>query len=324
MFNLQNNIIDICNNNYKYLLNLQNVTSIGLGFKYINSINTLEPCIHVLVEKKLPNKYISNNNLIPKQYMGLKTDVIKIGKPKFTSNDAIPQKFRPLEGGCALGIAIRFGTGGLMFGRGTLGCIVTKTDEENGSKSFFILSNNHVLARLNSLPIGTSIIQPNIENGGTTRDVVAYLSDFIQLKFVTNDTNPDMRPINYVDCAIAEISNLSLTSSIINQVGKLSGYSEAILNEPVKKVGYVSGLTSGNVLTTNATLEVKVDANRSNIFLNQILASLPVETGDSGSIALNGSNEAIGLIFSGTDEGFSYMNDIGIVLNYLNVELYTD
>ena len=319
MFNLNNNIIDVCNNHYRPLLNLQNVCSIGLGLKYINNINTFEPCIHVLVEKKLPADYVSSNNIIPKHYMGLKTDVIQIGKPRFTSNDAVPERFRPLKGGCSLGIAVRLGVNELVFARGTLGCIVTKPYKKF-LKKYFILSNNHVLANLNRLPIGTSIIQPSAENGGTKKDLVAHLSNFIPLHFSYPGI---MEMVNFVDCAIAELSNSKLASKLIHDVGKLAGYSKAILNEPVKKVGYVSGLTTGYITSTNATLQVQVD-NAVNIFQNQILAKLRIATGDSGSIVLNDSNKAVGLAFSGTDEGFLYMNDISLVLKELDVELYTD
>lgn len=107
MNKIESNIEDISQNYYKYLMSLKNVTGVGLGYKKINNIDTKEPCIHVLVEKKVDDKYISLNNLIPKNYLGIKTDVIQSGTFKLLSTNLdeyddikIPYKVRPIHGGC--------------------------------------------------------------------------------------------------------------------------------------------------------------------------------------------------------------------------------
>lgn len=64
-----------------------------------------------------------------------------------------------------------------------------------GSNFGYILSNNHVLANLNSATIGDPIIQPGDLDGGTLQmDIIAQLTRWVPIDFVGN---------NEVDCAIA-------------------------------------------------------------------------------------------------------------------------
>ena len=48
---LRNVISNIIENKYHFLMSLENVKGVGLGFKTINNYVTNELCIHVLVEK---------------------------------------------------------------------------------------------------------------------------------------------------------------------------------------------------------------------------------------------------------------------------------
>ena len=100
MQTLEEKILDISTKYYHYLINLQSVKGVGYGFKHINGVNTFEPCIHVLVERKLQSTNLSFSNIIPKVYMGIKTDVIEVGNMK--SFSPITKKFRPLEGNTAV------------------------------------------------------------------------------------------------------------------------------------------------------------------------------------------------------------------------------
>ena len=131
MDKLKNSIFDISNNHFKYLMNLENVNGVGYGYKYINDKNTLEPCIHVLVENKVNKNYLSKSNIIPNRYMGIKTDVINVGLVSSLSNDissynvtspAIPYKLRPLMGCCCICQGLK---------SGTLGCIVAKMGNDD-------------------------------------------------------------------------------------------------------------------------------------------------------------------------------------------------
>ena len=316
MNELMSNILNISSNYYRYLITLENVIGVGLGYKWINGINTFEPCIHVLVNKKIDNKYLCKNNIIPNKYMGIITDVINVGNFSSLSNDSIPYKLRPLESGCAIGIN--------NFG-GTLGCIVTKIIDEE--KHYYILSNNHVIADLNNASIGSKIIQPNFENrGNEENDGVAYLSNFIPLKFMDlEETDDENQPINYADCAIAEIFDESLVSNMIFAERRITGVSSPVLDLSIKKVGYVTGLTRGKITTIGTTIESPFSDGHVALFKNQILANLKSDHGDSGSVILNDDNEVLGLLFSGSfEQGITGFTDINVVLKQLKVEIYAD
>src|SRR5439155_122950 len=61
----------------------------------------------------------------------------------------------------------------------------------------YILSNNHVLADENSLPIGSAIFQPGLlDHGKVSTDQIARLTRFVPLK---------AGAANVVDAAIAEV-----------------------------------------------------------------------------------------------------------------------
>ena len=228
MDSIKDKVLDISYNYYKYLLNLQNVNAIGLGYKKINGIETRELCVHVLVDHKVEEKFLTKDNIVPKSYMGIKTDVIKVGKVKPRGKFAIEDKLRPLEGGIPISSDFFNGVG---LDIGTLGCIVTKVID--GEREFFILSNNHVLAGSNEAPIGTSIIQPpEFLDGTLENDKIANLYDFVQLKFIEGSNEP----VNFVDCAIGKILDKSIISGIIYGGDIINGVKKAILGENIKKL----------------------------------------------------------------------------------------
>ena len=312
----KNNIIDIANNYYKYLLNLENVNGIGLGNKYINGIDTLEPCINVLVSDKINEKYLSKNNIIPKNYMGIKTDVIKVGKieAENESNPVFLEKQRPLKGGSVIG-----------FGNttGTLGFIVTKKIDDE--IKYYILSNNHVLANFNKAPIGSPIMQPAKKFGGkNATDTVAILDTFIKIEPVPDPLPDDVDfPENYVDCAIAKINLLELVSNEIIEIGKIKGVDKATVGMSVRKTGFVSGLTKGKVRILNSTLEMGFGKNNPTaVFKDQLVIKIQTLPGDSGSAMVNADNNVIGLHVGSAKNGYSISNDINMVLEKLKVEIY--
>lgn len=307
MYNIEDSILDISNNYYEYLMSLYNVNGIGMGYKYINGVNTKQLCIHVLVEEKVNSKYISKSNIIPKKYMGITTDVIEVKKVKALSRESLPYKIRPLEGGYGISTT---------QGDGTLGCIVKAI--VNGRVEFYILGNNHVMARLNKYPLGAPIMQPSLKNGGTVRDNrIAELSDYVKIKF----KNFFIKRSNVVDCAIARIFDRSLISDRIAKIGQITGVARSNLDMKVKKVGFITGLTEGKVTSVGATYEVGFsESKKKAIFKNQLVAELANEEGDSGSIVLNELNEAVGLLFSGSGK-YAIYNDMEMVLYKLNVDL---
>ena len=119
---------------------------------------------------------------------------------------------------------------------GTFGVVV----EAEGKR--FILSNNHVLANQNQLPVGSDIYQPGLlDKNAPTSDVIAKLSKFIPL--VAGHPN-------HVDCAIAEVTDSKLVSpTVMPKVGKLKSGQPlaAALSMKVEKSGRTTGYTTGKI-----------------------------------------------------------------------------
>ena len=112
----------------------------------------------------------------------MQTDVIETG-PIFALQDPT-EKMRPARPGISIGH--------YQITAGTLGCLVQRDGQ------VYILSNNHVLAKVNSLALGTSILQPSIPDGGRKgEDEVAELLRVVPIEF-------DGLP-NLVDAAIAKL-----------------------------------------------------------------------------------------------------------------------
>ena len=337
MVSMKDKVSDISKNYYKYLINLQNVNGVGFGNKHVNGKDTKEPCIHVLVEKKIKDINITSNNIIPKTYMGIKTDVIEVGVLKELGLQYDPfSKIRPLEGGYVINSGEALGT---------LGCIVTSSadfglsgdsDDDSDSdyeddglyaptqleKHYYILSNNHVLTDNETVPIGAPIMQP----GGLdypNQYIVARLSTYIPLKAMINDSGP----INYMDCALAKISNEGFVSNRIASFGKVKGISSPTVGEFIQKAGAFSGVTFGSVLTLNTTHTTKSSSGKMFLYQNQTIGFISAQSGDSGCVILDDFERVIGLAFAAgtSDSGIEILafTDINSIILTLGIDVYT-
>jgi len=189
---------------------------------------------------------------------------------------------------------------------GTLGCFLS---QQGPNPKLLALSNNHVFAAVNSLPIGTPIVQPGPETGPTVAsDVFAYLYSFIPIVFPTGTASVP----NQFDAAVAEVKDPALVAT-----GTMYGiptYSPANVLLPqtgqrVAKMGRTTGLTTGTIVNPVVN-GVKVNygttyAMRVAEFDNVIAIvgdqgqpfSLP---GDSGSLVLDeNSGGPVALLFAG-------------------------
>src|SRR5262245_41624451 len=114
-------------------------------------------------------------------------------------------------------------------------------------RTHYILSNNHVLANTNTLPIGSPIFQPGLlDDGNPQRDQLAALTRFVAL----TSEQP-----NTLDCAIAEILDAkTVRASFLPKVGRLPHPEPmaATENMRVEKVGRTTGYTTGTVFDVSA------------------------------------------------------------------------
>ena len=334
---IENRVKDCCNRNKRYLMQKRNVVSVGCGYKVVKGKNIGVFCIVVGVTKKLHSININRSDLIPGQIEGVPTDVVQVGK--VVAQFDPKQKHRPAYPGVSIGH--------YAITAGTFGCVVRKGDKS------FILSNNHVLAFSNEGVLGDDILQPAAADGGTSRDVIAVLNDFIPIEFGDGGGLPTcpfaegyaglynlfaklfnrvhrMKAVNTdifaspnkVDAALAEpLYEADINPGIID-IGKPRHIMRGSVGMAVKKYGRTTQLTRGTIQQVNAMVRVSYGAGKTAIFDEQIITTPMSAGGDSGSVVVKDSDEIsiIGLLFAGSEQT-TILNEITNVFSALAVSL---
>jgi hypothetical protein len=209
---------------------------------------------------------------------------------------------------------------------GTLGSLLIR----NGS--YYILSNNHVLARSDQAAPGEPISQPGIIDTNCTTvgtNTVANLTSFVNLQ--ASGTN--------VDAAIALIlpGSVDLTGSILSLGSTATGSTAdpgpphqgrgilASIGERVAKSGRTSGLSCSAVSTTSLSTSVTYQTqcnggtSFSVTYRNQVAVSGGGFSagGDSGSLIVDqGTADPVALLYGGSDTE-TVGNPVGDVLTAL-------
>jgi hypothetical protein len=215
-------------------------------------------------------------------------------------------KYRPVQGGVSIAPCVRQYSG-------TLGCVV----QSNNIK--YILSNNHVLADTNTLPLGSTISQQSIPDGGACpADVIASLSNFVPIVF--NGQTP-------VDAAIAAIARgVNVDPRIMRDNGVveklIAPVTAPVLNMPVQKSGRTTGWTkAATVRAIGLTIVVAYPGGNStiqNTFSAKRVSGAFSMPGDSGSlITTDPGNQPVGLLFAGDNNFTTYANNLSAVLTAL-------
>ncbi len=240
-----------------------------------------------------------------------------------------PNSCRPLEIGASIG---HHGVSA-----GTLGCFARKRD----GGGIGLLSNNHVFADTNRATAGDKILQPARSDGGKSKAPefhVASLHKFIPILF-------DSGTFNLADCAFAHLlDGVDAEPLIVRDPDDPSntwevGAIESLIYDllPVKKVGRTTALTEGFVEAVevdNVSVNMKPGSHpRMARFDKQIAVSGHREAfskpGDSGSLVFTEDGRPVALLFAGTERGgaanlgITYANPISLVLDALNVDIYT-
>ena len=197
---------------------------------------------------------------------------------------------------------------------GTLGSLV----QRNGL--FYILSNNHVLARSDSATVGDNIIQPALPDSScnpNSATVVAHLSQFVRLE--TAGTN--------VDAAIAQINLGAVdTNGTIFSLGSTAPGNVPTPGSPhqgpgvpatvglsVAKSGRTTGLTCSTVGSTGISTKVQYQTGCgtgttfSVTYQNQVSVSGGTFSGqgDSGSLIVSqAAADPVALLYAGSDTGY--------------------
>jgi hypothetical protein len=206
---------------------------------------------------------------------------------------------------------------------GTISCVVS-----DGTNKY-LLSNNHVFARVNAASIGERIDQqgrydaiPQCAQTGK----VATLSRFFPINFNRHATN-------VVDCAIAQISGgITATSQTPPENAPALQYTPsattmgATVGMSVMKTGRTTGFTTGMIAAINVNVSVSYGGGKTAKFVNQLYINSTTfsAAGDSGSLIVESVNTGnpmpVGLLFAGSSNS-TIANPIATVLIDLGVTI---
>lgn len=215
-------------------------------------------------------------------------------------------KIRPVVGGISAGDYLHRETG-------TLGMVVY--DRESGRP--LLMSNNHVFGNADA------IIQPGEVDGGGANEKVGKLFRAIPWKVL-----PD---VNIVDVALASVDG-EYIDGILSERFVIVPHGTKTVRKGVNvyKVGRTTGKTIGKIIDTDFTVDVVTGEESDGTpiytrFVDQLLIDMESKPGDSGSIIMDMSDRAVGLLFAGGyskgDKSLVVANKIRNVLALADVEL---
>jgi hypothetical protein len=191
---------------------------------------------------------------------------------------------------------------------GTIGYFCTRKSKLSRRKEIHLLSNSHVFADLQKSDVDESdlIMQPS--PGETTSNrPIGSLASFSTLRFA------DMNQPNHIDAAIARLWAPCPHKSVIPLIGAIKGYvkkEDVEVGETARKSGRTTGYTEGHIFSLNLDIWIRYKRTGQSAFFQDQLLIEPdlskfskfVATGDSGSLLVDGKQNALGLIFGGMGE----------------------
>lgn len=212
---------------------------------------------------------------------------------------------------------------------GTIGAVVKRLDDEK----FFIMSNNHVLAGCNTIPLGMPILAPWPEDcrpDGCLPRSIARLAAVVALR--VGDPQ-HVKPCEE-DLALGALLSPDLVSS---WQGGDDGYdtpaeiAEPISGMRVKKMGRTTGLTTAVVDTIvfdPTPIPCQTRDFKGNLWFKNIWYLLGSHSqfalpGDSGSLVVTeDGKKAVGVLFASSTKGdYGQMIPISHALKELKVSL---
>ena len=204
-------------------------------------------------------------------------------------------------------------------GAGTIGVRV------KDAEGYYILSCNHIFARLNAANSGELILQPgraDLSCSTVLTDEIARVSDLEPI--VYSPYHP-----NVMDAAIAGTTPAMVGNSTPGDGYGIPGSTPvtAQLGMEVQKYGRSTGLTKGKVYAINCIVLVPYPAGATR-FVDQIVIEpirknkTFVDVGDSGSLVVTDDANAspIGLAFAKSGD-LTYVTPIAPILQRFNVQI---
>ena len=226
-----------------------------------------------------------------------------------------PQRVRmPWGQGRVRPLALGTSVGHARVSAGTLGAIV----EAKGS--FFLLSNDHVLADEDRARKGDAVLQPGRADGGRApADVAARYERAVRLR----------KTGNLVDAALARIEpDVAFDAARLHGLGALGAARARPLRpgDRVAKLGRTTGLTRG-VVSAIEVDRVLVGYDKGELRFDDQVEISPLgrtpfsRGGDSGALVVDTDRRPAALLFAGNDADTTYANPLPTVLAALRIAL---
>lgn len=166
------------------LLSKRGVVGVGIGYRNGDKGEADELALVAMVEQKLALAAMSDEDKVPAEVGGVKTDVMEVGVIRAQVNSSPRDHWRPTV---PSGVSI----GHYLITAGTYGVMVYDSDG-----TAYLLSNNHVLANSNDALPNDPILQPGATDGGTNpADVVAVLDRYAKISYVDETVIGDPNPV---------------------------------------------------------------------------------------------------------------------------------
>lgn len=316
------------------LLALANVVGVGTGFRVRNGDLTNEICVQVFVERKVAPEALDAWQAVPTRVAGyeganVRTDVIEATVPDAFQEDTT--RYRPVPGGCSIGPEATVSAGTL----GGWAC-----DERD--ETTVLVSNNHVISNLDTMPALRRIVQPaRLDGGVLPGDVIGRLKRHQQVNTVANPPTVPI-PTSVVDAAIGSIdAGIDIDHDVLAIGPAIYELRAPTLDMRVQKRGRTTRLTANGRVTTvgatfNCTYRNRTRISRiQNAFRITSTNGQPFGSpGDSGSLIfdqaagqLSGTRPVVGLLYAGGTIGdvpFTDANDINAVFGALDLTTICD
>jgi hypothetical protein len=290
--------------------NPTNVVGVGIGEKVVNGLPTGRLAVKVLVKEKKDAADLAPEALTPQTVDGVETDVEESGE---IHAGMLTARRRPAPCGVSIGNCT-------AIMAGTLGCLVTRNNQ------LFLLSNNHVIALVNTSPLNAGIPQPGRLDGGVCpQDIIARLTQFVPINFTAGASN-------FVDAAIARTSPALVDRRILRPGGVLQAIAAGIVapafNLQVRKSGRTTQFRRGFIDLVNTTIDVSYAplggvARFVQQFRVRGQGGIFSDRGDSGSLITTfPQNQPVGLLFAGSAAtNMTFGNPIRAVLAAFGVNI---
>src|SRR5687768_4037400 len=318
--------------NQESLFGYPNVIGVGAGFRERDGKLTSEVVVQVFVDRKIPRPQLSALHVIPERVPGfegatVRTDVIETTVPEAQQDTT---RYRPVPGGCSIGPEASVSAGTL----GGWAC-------DNRDDTIVLLSNNHVISNLDTMPVLRRIVQPGRFDGGVLPgDVIGALKRHIAVNTVANPPPAGtVIPTSVVDAAIGSIdAGVDIDHDVLQIGPAIYELRAPALNMNVQKRGRTTRLTTNGRITSVGMTFSCTYRNRTRI--SQIQNAFRISStdgnvfsspGDSGSLIFDqaagrlvGTQPVVGLLYAGgtfnNGTPFTDANDINAVFGALNLE----